>query len=84
MGNLVRRKSSMPKQTATNTDRVSRILGIAHAYRPISGDSPQDFATDLLADLLHYSAAEGVRFGAALMHAQGHFADEQIKEGRRH
>jgi hypothetical protein len=41
----------MLKPTATNTDRVSRIASIAsiaHAYRPISGDSPQDFATDLL------------------------------------
>jgi hypothetical protein len=74
----------MLKPTTTNTDRVSRIASIAHAYRPISGESPQDFAADLLADLLHYSAAEGVRFGAALMHAQGHFAAEQIKKGCRH
>jgi hypothetical protein len=72
-----------PATGATNTDRVSRIASIACAYRPISGDSPQDFTTDLLADLLHYSAAEGVQFAAALMHAQGHFAAEQIKKGRR-
>jgi hypothetical protein len=69
---------------ATNADRVSRIASVAHAYRPISGDDARDFVIDLLADLLHYSAAMGVRFPAALMHAQGHFAAEQIKKGRRH
>jgi hypothetical protein len=79
MGQFRPEDSSMPKKTTTNTDRGARIASIADAYRPISGDSPQDFATDLLTDLLHFSAAKGVRFGAALMHAQGHFAAEQIE-----
>jgi hypothetical protein len=69
----------VPKKTTTNTDRGDRIASIADAYRPILGDSPQDFATDFL----HFSAAKGVRFGAALTHAQGHFAAERVEGTRR-
>jgi hypothetical protein len=59
--------------------RVQRVQLIADAHVRNSGEDPQDFATDLLADLQHWAAAKGVRFGAALMHAQGHFTAEQIE-----
>jgi hypothetical protein len=43
-----------PKRIAT---RVQRIAEIADAYTSISGDDPQDFATDLLTDLQHWCEA---------------------------
>jgi hypothetical protein len=74
----------MRKPTATIANRVQRIAPIADAYCSISGDDPQDFTTDLLTDLLHYSAARGGRFGASLRHAQGHFTAEWVEAARRH
>jgi hypothetical protein len=43
----------MPKKTIANPAAVQRIASIADAYVSISGDDPDDFAGDLLADLLH-------------------------------
>jgi hypothetical protein len=74
----------MPKTTTTLSTCLRRVQRIADAYVSISGDDPQDFTTDLLADLQHWAAAEGVRFGVSLMRAQGHFTAEQIEEARRH
>jgi hypothetical protein len=71
------------KPTATIAARVQRIARVADAYISVSGENPQDVATDLLSDLMHWSAARGVRFGASLMRAQGHFQAEQLEEIRR-
>jgi hypothetical protein len=67
----------MRKPTTTISTRVRRIAQIACACGSISGDDPQAFATDLLADLLHDCAAKRVRFGVSSMRAQRHFAAEQ-------
>jgi hypothetical protein len=72
----------MPKLTIAT--RVKRIQLIADAYVWNSGEDPQDFATDLLADLQHWSAAKGVRFEISLMRAQRHFVFELREEGRLH
>jgi hypothetical protein len=73
----------MPKPTATIATRVRRIAEIADAYTSISGEDPQDFATDLLTDLQHWCEAHGVRFATSLTHARGHFAAERVEEGWR-
>ena len=65
--------------TPTISPRVHRIQLIADAYVWNSGEDPQDFATDLLADLQHWAAAKGVRFGLSLMRARRHFAAEQVE-----
>jgi hypothetical protein len=53
--------------------RVQRI-----ADASICGDNPRDIATDILTDLQHWCTANGVRFGASLMRARGHFTAERI------
>jgi hypothetical protein len=73
----------MLKQTATIATRVRRIARIADTYTSVSGDDPQDFATDLLTDLQHWCEAHGVRFAASLTYARGHFTAERVEEGRR-
>ena len=70
--------------TPTISDRVERIQLIADAYVWNSGEDPQDFATDLIADLQHWAAAKGVRFEISLMRAQRHFVCELREEGRLH
>ena len=45
----------MPKQTISS--HVGRVQLIADAYIPVSRDDPEDFVTDLLADLQHGAAA---------------------------
>jgi hypothetical protein len=72
----------MPRQTI-NT-HVGRVQFIADAYIQVSGEDPKDFVTDLLTDLQHWAAANGVPFGASLMRAQGHFTVAQIEEAPRH
>jgi hypothetical protein len=69
--------------TPTISTRVRRIERIADAYCSISGDDPQDIATDILSDLQHWCAARGVRFAAALLHAKAHVAAEVLEQGRR-
>jgi hypothetical protein len=59
----------MPRQTI-NT-HVGRVQFIADAHIQVSGEDPEDFVTDILADLQHWAAAQGKRFGASsLMRAQ--------------
>jgi hypothetical protein len=72
----------MPKLTIAT--RVKRIQLIADAYVWNSGEDPQDFATDLLADLQHWSAARGIWLETPLRRAQMHFAAERFEEGRLH
>ena len=55
--------------TPTISDRVQRIERIATAYIPNSRTDPEEFATDLLADLMHFCDAKGVRFAARPMRA---------------
>lgn len=74
----------MSKPATTISTRTQRIAAIADEYVSISDEDPTDFVTDLLIDLMHYSAANGVPFGASLTCARGHFTAEQIEEGRRH
>ena len=70
--------------TPTISDRIERIQLIADAYVWNSGEDPQDFATDLIADLQHWAAAKGIRFEISLMRAQRHFVFELREEGRLH
>jgi hypothetical protein len=74
----------MSKPATTISTRNQHIATIADEYVSISGKDPNDFVTDLLADLMHYSAANGVRFAASLLRAQGHFTAERVEEGLRH
>jgi hypothetical protein len=67
--------------TPTISDRVERIQLIADAYVWNSGEDPQDFATDLLADLSHWSAAKGIQLEISLVRAQRHFVFELREEG---
>jgi hypothetical protein len=68
----------MPKKTTVNP-AVQRITSVADTYVPVSGDDPDDFVGDLLADLQHWCKAKGVRFGVALLRAQLHFTAEQVE-----
>jgi hypothetical protein len=72
---------SMPRQTSST--HAARVQLMADAYIPVSGDDPEDFATDLLANLQHWAAANRVPFGASLMRVRRHFTAEQIEEGLR-
>jgi hypothetical protein len=62
--------------TATTNARVKRIERIATAYIPHSGRDPDEFATDLLADLKHWCFDNDVYFPAVLVKAQMHFTAE--------
>jgi hypothetical protein len=46
---------SMPRQTIHT--HVGRVQFIADAYIQVSGEDPEDFVTDILADLQDWAAA---------------------------
>jgi hypothetical protein len=73
----------MPKKTTTISTRVQRVTSIADEYVSISGEDPKDFVTDLVADLMHYSAAKGIPLAACLRRAQMHITAEQVEGGGR-
>jgi hypothetical protein len=79
LGRFCPEDTSMPKKKITHPAAVLRIAHIADDYVPVSGDDPEGFAGDILADLLHWCKAEGVPFDVALRRAQMHFTAEQVE-----
>ncbi len=64
----------------TIADRVRRVDHVALLYGPNSGLCPPEIATDLLADLMHWCAAQKVDFADVLATAAMHHRAEQAEE----
>lgn len=61
----------------TNEERAHRALQALRAYEKTVGEgSPGDYLTDLLTDLRHFCASEGLDFGASLAMSETHFNEE--------
>ena len=66
----------------TNEDRADRgeVILEAHAAqfgpREYDGDNGQSQLGDILADLMHYAADQGLDFDAALSMGTDHYGDE--------
>ena len=68
----------MPEQTILT--HVAHMNRIAAYCVPLSGDDPQDIATDILADLQHWCRAAHIDFGRSLYLAGLHVAAELEEE----
>jgi hypothetical protein len=82
MGNLARRTPQCRNPLSLTASSASSSSQTHTSGIP--GEDPQDFATDLLADLQHWSAAGGIWLETSLRRAQMHFAAEQLEEGWSH
>jgi hypothetical protein len=65
------------QQREMNHERVNRIYDIWRTYEAKVCDTPEEFVTDLLADLMHYCNREKLAFPRLLDMARSHFYCEQ-------
>ena len=71
--------------TSSNYDRVKRARNaLTSSYSSASTGNQEDLTdavTDLLTDLMHLAAHEGLDFPTAYQRAAGHYAHEAVKPG---
>lgn len=64
----------------TIQDRINRIQGILEQNYQAQLDDPETAGTDLLADVLHYLAAQNSNLTEQFNRAVGHFEAERLEE----
>jgi hypothetical protein len=69
----------MATRQRTDYQRVDRAAAAVQAYTDIPGTDPDEFLTDLLADLIHYAKFNGLDFGQAIRMAQHHAEAEMSR-----